>query len=173
LLGLPNAGKSTLIHAVSAARPKVADYPFTTLKPNLGVVRVDQNRSFVMADIPGLIEGAAEGAGLGHRFLKHLTRTRLILHMVDMMPLDENIDPVQEAKVLVAELRKFDETLYQKPRWLVLNKVDMLPEDRRERICGDFIHKLGWNEKSFIISALTGEGCNALTYAIMEHLEQY
>jgi GTPase len=173
LLGLPNAGKSTLIHAVSAARPKVADYPFTTLKPNLGVVRVDQNRSFVMADIPGLIEGAAEGAGLGHRFLKHLTRTRLILHMVDMMPLDENIDPVQEAKALVAELRKFDETLYQKPRWLVLNKVDMLPEDRRERICGDFIHKLGWNEKSFIISALTGEGCNALTYAIMEHLEQY
>ena len=172
LLGLPNAGKSTLIHAVSAARPKVADYPFTTLKPNLGVVRVDQNRSFVMADIPGLIEGAAEGAGLGHRFLKHLTRTRLILHMVDMMPLDENIDPVQEAKALVAELRKYDETLYQKPRWLVLNKADMLPEDRREKICRDLIHQLGWKEKSFIISALTGEGCKALTYAIMEHLEE-
>jgi len=172
LLGLPNAGKSTLIRAVSAARPKVADYPFTTLKPNLGVVRVDQNRSFVMADIPGLIEGAAEGAGLGHRFLKHLTRTRLILHMVDMVPLDENIDTVQEAKALVAELSKYDEMLYQKPRWLVLNKVDMLPEDRREKICRDFIHKLGWKEKSFIISALTGEGCKALTYAIMEHLEQ-
>lgn len=172
LLGLPNAGKSTLIRAVSAARPKVADYPFTTLKPNLGVVRVDQNRSFVMADIPGLIEGAAEGAGLGHRFLKHLTRTRLILHMVDMVPLDENIDPVQEAKTLVAELGKYDETLYQKPRWLVLNKVDMLPEDRREQICSDFIGKLGWKEKSFAISALTGKGCKALTYAIMEHLEQ-
>lgn len=172
LLGLPNAGKSTLIRAVSAARPKVADYPFTTLKPNLGVVRVDQNRSFVMADIPGLIEGAAEGAGLGHRFLKHLTRTRLILHLVDMVPLDENIDPVQEAKALVAELSKYDETLYQKPRWLVLNKVDMLPEDRREQICSDFIGKLGWKEKSFAISALTGKGCKALTYAIMEHLEQ-
>jgi len=172
LLGLPNAGKSTLIRAVSAARPKVADYPFTTLKPNLGVVRVNQNRSFVMADIPGLIEGAAEGAGLGHRFLKHLTRTRLILHMVDMLPMDENIDPVQEVKALVAELSKYDETLYQKPRWLVLNKVDMLPEDKREKICNDFIHKLGWKEKSFIISALTGEGCKALTYAIMEHLEQ-
>ncbi len=172
LLGLPNAGKSTLIRAVSAARPKVADYPFTTLKPNLGVVRVDQNRSFVMADIPGLIEGAAEGAGLGHRFLKHLTRTRLILHMVDMVPLDENIDPVQEAKALVAELSKYDETLYQKPRWLVLNKVDMLPEDRREQICSDFIRKLGWKEKSFAVSALTGKGCKALTYAIMEHLEQ-
>ena len=172
LLGLPNAGKSTLIRAVSAARPKVADYPFTTLKPNLGVVRVDQNRSFVMADIPGLIEGAAEGAGLGHRFLKHLTRTRLILHLVDMVPLDENIDPVQEAKALVAELSKYDETLYQKPRWLVLNKVDMLPEDRREQICSDFIGKLGWKEKSFALSALTGKGCKALTYAIMEHLEQ-
>ena len=172
LLGLPNAGKSTLIRAVSAARPKVADYPFTTLKPNLGVVRVDQNRSFVMADIPGLIEGAAEGAGLGHRFLKHLTRTRLILHLVDMVPLDENIDPVQEAKALVAELSKYDETLYQKPRWLVLNKVDMLPEDRREQICSDFIRKLGWKEKSFAVSALTGKGCKALTYAIMEHLEQ-
>lgn len=172
LLGLPNAGKSTLIRAVSAARPKVGDYPFTTLKPNLGVVRVDQNRSFVMADIPGLIEGAAEGAGLGHRFLKHLTRTRLILHMVDIMPLDENVDPVQAVMALGTELAKYDETLYQKPRWLVLNKVDMLPGDRREKICSDFIHKLGWKEKSFIISALTGEGCKALTYAIMEHLEQ-
>ena len=172
LLGMPNAGKSTLIHAISAARPKVADYPFTTLIPNLGVVRVDQNRSFVMADVPGLIKGAAEGAGLGHRFLKHLTRTRLILHVVDMMPLDEAIDPVREAKALVAELKKYDETLYQKPRWLVLNKVDMLPEDRREKICGDFVHKLDWKGKSFIISALTGEGCKTLTYAIMEYLVQ-
>jgi GTPase len=172
LLGMPNAGKSTLIRAVSAARPKVADYPFTTLIPNLGVIRVDQNRSFVMADIPGLIEGAAEGAGLGHRFLKHLTRTRLILHVVDMMPLDEDIDPVKEAKALVAELRKYDKTLYQKPRWLVMNKVDRISEDKREEICVSFVEKLGWKDKSFMISALTGEGCKALTYAIMEHIEQ-
>ena len=172
LLGMPNAGKSTLIHAVSAARPKVADYPFTTLHPNLGMVRVDQNRSFVMADIPGLIEGAAEGAGLGHRFLKHLVRTRLLLHLVDVAPLDESIDPVREAKAIVKELRKYDESLYQKPRWLVLNKTDMLPADEREKICKKLIRSLGWKGKSFIISALTGEGCKELTYAIMEHLEQ-
>ena len=172
LLGMPNAGKSTLIRAVSAARPKVADYPFTTMHPNLGMVRVDQNRSFVMADIPGLIEGAAEGAGLGHRFLKHLTRTRLLLHIVDMAPLDENIDPVREAKAIVKELRKYDEALYQKPRWLVLNKADLLPENEREKICKKFIRSLGWKGKSFTISALSGEGCKALTYAIMEHLEQ-
>ncbi len=172
LLGMPNAGKSTLIRAVSAARPKVADYPFTTLHPNLGMVRVDQNRSFVMADIPGLIEGAAEGAGLGHRFLKHLVRTRLLLHLVDVAPLDESIDPVREAKAIVQELRKYDESLYQKPRWLVLNKTDMLPADEREKICKKLIRSLGWKGKSFIISALTGEGCKELTYAIMEHLEQ-
>jgi GTP-binding protein len=172
LLGMPNAGKSTLIRAVSAARPKVADYPFTTMHPNLGMVRVDQNRSFVMADIPGLIEGAAEGAGLGHRFLKHLTRTRLLLHIVDMAPLDENIDPVREAKAIVEELRKYEEALYQKPRWLVLNKTDLLPEDEREKICKKFIRSLGWKGKSFTISALSGEGCRALTYAIMEYLEQ-
>ena len=172
LLGMPNAGKSTLIRAVSAARPKVADYPFTTLHPNLGMVRVDQNRSFVMADIPGLIEGAAEGAGLGHRFLKHLARTRLLLHLVDVAPLDENIDPVREAKAIVKELRKYDESLFQKPRWLVLNKTDMLPADEREKICKKLIRSLGWKGKSFIISALTGEGCKELTYAIMEHLEQ-
>jgi GTP-binding protein len=172
LLGMPNAGKSTLIRAVSAARPKVADYPFTTLHPNLGMVRVDQNRSFVMADIPGLIEGAAEGAGLGHRFLKHLVRTRLLLHLVDVAPLDESIDPVREAKAIVKELRKYDESLYQKPRWLVLNKTDMLPADEREKICKKLIRGLGWKGKSFIISALTGEGCKELTYAIMEHLEQ-
>jgi GTP-binding protein len=171
LLGMPNAGKSTLIRAVSAARPKVADYPFTTMHPNLGVVRVDENRSFVMADIPGLIEGAAEGAGLGHRFLKHLARTRLLLHVVDVAPLDDNIDPVREANAIVEELRKFDEALYRKPRWLVLNKADMLPENDRDRLCREFIRNLGWDEKSFVVSALTGEGCKELTYAIMEYLE--
>ena len=172
LLGMPNAGKSTLIRAVSAARPKVADYPFTTLYPNLGMVRVDQNRSFVMADIPGLIEGAAEGTGLGHRFLKHLTRTRLLLHVVDVVPLDENTDPVHEAQALVKELQKYDDALSQKPRWLVLNKTDMLPEEQREEICGEFIRKLGWKGQCFTISALTGEGCKLLTYAIMNYLEQ-
>ncbi len=172
LLGMPNAGKSTLIRAVSAARPKVADYPFTTLQPNLGMVRVDQNRSFVMADIPGLIEGAAEGVGLGHRFLKHLTRTRLLLHVIDMMPLDENTDPVHEAQALVEELRKYDESLFQKPRWLVLNKTDMLPDDQRADTCDQFLRQLGWDGKYFIISALSGEGCKLLTYAIMDYLEQ-
>jgi GTP-binding protein len=172
LLGLPNAGKSTLIRAVSAARPKVADYPFTTLHPNLGMVRVDQNRSFVMADIPGLIEGAAEGAGLGHRFLKHLARTRLLLHLVDIAPVDESINPVRDAKAIVKELMKYDEFLYQKPRWLVLNKTDMLPEGDREKICKKFIRSLGWKGKTFIISALTNEGCKELTYAIMESLEK-
>ena len=172
LLGLPNAGKSTLIRAVSAARPKVADYPFTTLHPNLGMVRVDQNRSFVMADIPGLIEGAAEGAGLGHRFLKHLARTRLLLHLVDIAPVDESINPVRDAKAIVKELMKYDESLYQKPRWLVLNKTDMHPEGDREKICKKFIRSLGWEGKTFIISALTNEGCKELTYAIMEGLEK-
>ncbi|MDN5752565.1 MAG: GTPase ObgE [Nitrosospira sp.] len=172
LLGMPNAGKSSLIRAVSAARPKVADYPFTTMHPNLGMVRVDQNRSFVMADIPGLIEGAAEGAGLGCRFLKHLTRTRLLLHVVDVAPLDENVDPVREAKAIIEELRKYDEFLYRKPRWLVLNKTDLLPENEREKICKKFIRSLRWKGRSFTISALADEGCKALTYAIMAHLEQ-
>ena len=171
LLGMPNAGKSTLIRAVSAARPKVADYPFTTLHPNLGVVRVDENRSFVVADIPGLIEGAAEGAGLGHQFLRHLARTRLLLHLVDIAPLDAGADPVKDAKAIVKELRKYDETLYRKPRWLVLNKADMLAPGLREKTAKKFVKDLGWKGKSFIISALTGEGCKALTYAIMEHLE--
>jgi GTPase len=173
LLGMPNAGKSTLIRAVSAARPKVADYPFTTLKPNLGVIRIDHNRSFVMADIPGLIEGAAEGAGLGHQFLKHLSRTRLLLHLVDMAPYDEHADPFQAAQAVIAELRKYDESLYSKPRWLVLNKVDMLPEEQREQICQAFIRKLNWADKYFMISALTGEGCRQLTYEIMDYLEQH
>jgi len=171
LLGMPNAGKSTLIRAVSAARPKVADYPFTTLHPNLGVVRVDTNRSFVMADIPGLIEGAAEGAGLGHRFLKHLTRTRLLLHVVDIAPMDEAVDPVREARAILNELKKYDPALYQKPRFLVLNKTDMLPPEEGEKICKDFIRRLRWKEKTFIISALTGVGCKELIYAIMGYLE--
>ncbi|PSJ16824.1 Obg family GTPase CgtA [Nitrosomonas supralitoralis] len=172
LLGMPNAGKSTLIRAVSAARPKVADYPFTTLQPNLGVVRVDHNRSFVMADIPGLIEGAAEGIGLGHRFLKHLTRTRLLLHVIDMTPLNAETDLVHEAQALVKELQKYDASLYQKPRWLVLNKTDMMPEEKRDELCRQFVDNLEWEEKYFIISALTGDGCKHLTYAIMEYLEQ-
>ncbi len=172
LLGMPNAGKSTLIRAISSARPKVADYPFTTLYPNLGMVRVDHNRSFVMADIPGLIEKAAEGAGLGHQFLKHLTRTRLLLHIVDIAPLDNNTDPVCDAKAIMMELKKYDELLYQKPRWLVLNKVDMLTQDETKKVCMRFIHSLGWEGKSFIISAISGTGCRELTCAIMEHLEQ-
>ena len=172
LLGMPNAGKSTLIRAISSARPKVADYPFTTLYPNLGMVRVDHNRSFVMADIPGLIEKAAEGAGLGHQFLKHLTRTRLLLHIVDIAPLDDSTDPVCDANAIMIELKKYDELLYQKPRWLVLNKADMLTKDESKKICMKFIHSLGWKGKSFIISALSGKGCRELTYAIMEHLEQ-
>ena len=173
LLGMPNAGKSTFIRAVSAARPKVADYPFTTLHPNLGMVRVDHNRSFVVADIPGLIEGAAEGAGLGHQFLRHLSRTRLLLHFVDIAPFDPDADPVAEARALVNELKKYDAALYEKPRWLILNKVDLLAADARVGRAESFIDDLGWQGKSFIISALTGEGCKELTYAIMEYLEQH
>lgn len=172
LLGMPNAGKSTFIRAVSAARPKVADYPFTTLHPNLGVVRVDHDRSFVIADIPGLIEGAAEGAGLGHQFLRHLQRTSVLLHLVDIAPFDEAVDPVAEARAIVGELKKYDESLYQKPRWLILNKMDMLPEDERAQRKQEFIKQLGWEGKCFIISALSGEGCKEVTYAIMEFLEQ-
>lgn len=172
LLGLPNAGKSTLIRAVSAARPKVADYPFTTLYPNLGVVRVDTSRSFVMADIPGLIEGAAQGAGLGHRFLKHLSRTRLLLHVIDVAPFDDSVDPVQTARALADELRQFDESLYHKPRWLVFNKADLLPAAEREAACQRLLDGLAWTDRWFVISALTGEGCQALIYAIMQYLEQ-
>ena len=169
LLGMPNAGKSTFIRSVSAAKPKVADYPFTTLHPNLGVVRVDTNRSFVIADIPGLIEGAAEGAGLGHQFLRHLARTRLLLHLVDLAPFDDNVNPVQEARAIVEELRKYDESLYNKPRWLVLNKIDML-EDAEART-EYFVRELGWEGRCFAISAINGAGCKELTYAIMDHLE--
>ncbi len=171
LLGLPNAGKSTFIRAVSAARPKVADYPFTTLHPNLGVVRVDSERSFVMADIPGLIEGAAEGAGLGHQFLRHLQRTRLLLHLVDIGSYWEGSDPVQGARAIVEELRKYDLTLYQKPRWLVLNKVDLLPEDERAARIEDFVRAYGWDGPVYAISALKGTGCQALSYAVMDYLQ--
>ena len=172
LLGMPNAGKSTFIRAVSAARPKVADYPFTTLHPQLGVVRADMNRSFVVADIPGLIEGAAEGAGLGHQFLRHLARTRLLLHLVDLAPFDPAADSVRDAKAIVSELRKFDEALYRKPRWVVLNKADLLEPRERGAAAKRFLSRFGWKGKSFIISALTGEGCRELVHAIASYLEQ-
>jgi GTP-binding protein len=172
LLGMPNAGKSTLIRALSAARPKVADYPFTTLAPSLGVVRADMNRSFVLADIPGLIEGAAEGAGLGHQFLRHLARTRLLLHLVDIAPVDESVDPVREAKAIVQELKKYDEALYRKPRWMVLNKIDAIAASERAGAARRILKGLGWKGKSFIISALTGEGCRELAFAVMDHLER-
>jgi GTP-binding protein len=171
LLGMPNAGKSTFIRAVSAARPKVADYPFTTLHPNLGVVRVDNNRSFVIADIPGLIEGAAEGAGLGHQFLRHLARTRLLLHIIDIAPFDAATDPVAEARAIVNELKKYDEALFDKPRWVVLNKADLLAADEQAQRVQQFLADFGWRDKSFIISALSSAGCKELIYAIMAHLD--
>ncbi len=170
LLGMPNAGKSTFIRSVSAARPKVADYPFTTLHPNLGVVRVDHDKSFVIADIPGLIEGAAEGAGLGHQFLRHLGRTGLLLHIVDLAPYDEGVDPVAEAQAIVEELRKYDEGLYHKPRWLVLNKLDRIPEEERDARIQDFLTRFDWHGPWFSISAIKGEGCDKLVYAIMDML---
>jgi GTP-binding protein len=170
LLGQPNAGKSTLIAAVSNARPKIADYPFTTLYPNLGVVRVAPEQSFVMADIPGLIEGASEGAGLGHQFLRHLQRTRLLLHLVDFAPLDEGVDPVAEAKAIVAELKKYDDELHSKPRWLVLNKVDMVDASERAAKVKDFVKRFKWKGPVFIISGLTREGCEDLLRAIYEHV---
>jgi len=171
LLGMPNAGKSTFIRAVSAARPKVADYPFTTLHPHLGVVRVGVDRSFVIADIPGLIEGAAEGAGLGHQFLRHLARTRLLLHIVDAAPLEAGADPARDARSIAAELKKFDTALYRKPRWLVLNKMDMLPAKERKAVAADIVRKLRWRGPSFCISALNGEGCRELGFAAMKFLE--
>jgi len=168
LLGFPNAGKSTFIRSVSAARPKVADYPFTTLHPNLGVVRVSHEKSFVIADIPGLIEGAAEGAGLGHQFLRHLARTRLLLHIVDLAPMYEGTDPVAEAHAILGELKKYDPALYEKPRWLLLNKVDLL-ENRGQAVAA-FLKAFTDYDRHFIISAINGEGCKELTYAIMDHL---
>ena len=166
LLGQPNAGKSTLITAISNARPKIADYPFTTLHPNLGVVRVAPEKSFVVADIPGLIEGAAEGAGLGHQFLRHLQRTRLLLHVVDLAPFDPAVDPVAEAKAIVGELKKYDQALHDKPRWLVLNKLDMVPADERAKRVKEFVKRYKWNGPVFEISALTREGCQPLIHAI-------
>ena len=171
LLGLPNAGKSTLIRAVSSARPKVADYPFTTLHPNLGVVRVGEFRSFVIADIPGLIEGAAEGAGLGIQFLRHLERTHLLLHLVDVAPIDES-DPVESAKIIVHELAKYNQSLLEKPRWLVLNKIDQLPDDEREQRCSEILKQLDWQGPVFYISALKKQGTETLFYAIMNFLEE-
>jgi len=170
LLGMPNAGKSTFIRAVSNARPKVADYPFTTLHPNLGVVRVGPEQSFVVADIPGLIEGAAEGAGLGHQFLRHLSRTGLLLHLVDCRPADDS-DPVRDVRAIVAELRKYDERLYRKPRWLVLNKIDLVPDDERGRLVAEFRRRLRTRGRVFAISAATGEGCRELAAEIARFLQ--
>ena len=172
LLGMPNAGKSTFITAVSNARPKIADYPFTTLHPNLGVVRVSHEKSFVIADIPGLIEGAAEGAGLGHQFLRHLSRTGLLLHIVDLAPFEATVDPVKEAKALVKELQKYDPALGDKPRWLVLNKLDVIPEEERAKRVKDFVKKFGFKGPVFEISALSHEGTQELVNAIYLHLEQ-
>lgn len=171
LLGLPNAGKSTFIRSVSAAKPKVADYPFTTLVPNLGVVSVGRYKSFVIADIPGLIEGAAEGAGLGIRFLKHLTRTRLLLHLVDMAPIDGS-DPADAAETILAELEKFSPSLMERDRWLVLNKADQLLDDEREAARAAVIERLGWEGPVFVISALEREGTEALSQAIMRYLDE-
>jgi len=179
LLGMPNAGKSTLISAISNARPKIADYPFTTLHPNLGVVRVGPSQSFVVADVPGLIEGASEGAGLGHQFLRHLQRTRLLLHLVDMAPFDDTVDPVVQAKAIVAELKKFDDELYAKPRWLVLNKLDTLEGapgskgTQRSTTIAAIKRRLKPVGPVFEISALTGEGCDVLCRAIWEHLDRH
>lgn len=170
LLGMPNAGKSTLIAAISNARPKIADYPFTTLHPNLGVVRVGPEKSFVVADVPGLIEGASEGAGLGHQFLRHLQRTRVLLHLVDMAPFDDAVDPVAQAKAIALELKKFDPALYDKPRWLVLNKLDMVPADEREALVKDTVKRLRYKGPVFEISALTREGCERLVQSVYQHL---
>lgn len=172
LLGMPNAGKSTFLRAVSDARPKVADYPFTTLHPHLGVVRIEEGRSFVVADIPGLIEGAAEGAGLGHQFLRHLSRTRILLHLVDMVPLEPDADPAEGVKALEAELKKFSPALAKRERWLVLNKMDLLPEDEREMRVKQVLKKLKWKRPVYRISAINGEGCRALTMDLMRQLEQ-
>ncbi|MHB0777325.1 Obg family GTPase CgtA [Halomonas sp. WWR20] len=171
LLGMPNAGKSTLIRAVSAAKPKVANYPFTTLVPNLGVVKLGTHQHFVMADVPGLIEGASEGAGLGLRFLKHLTRTRLLLHVVDVAPFDDS-DPVEVTQAIARELEQFSQTLAARPRWLVLNKLDLLPEEEREARANDIVERLGWEGPVFRIAAISGEGTDALVQAAYRWLTE-
>ncbi len=168
LLGLPNAGKSTFIAAVSNARPKIADYPFTTLHPQLGVVRAAQGRSFVVADIPGLIEGAAEGAGLGHQFLRHLQRTRLLLHLIDVAPPDPDADPVRDARAIVAELKKYDAELAAKPRWLLINKIDLLPLEEREARVAAIVRRLRHKGPVFAISAVTREGLEPLVQRIAQ-----
>jgi GTP-binding protein len=173
LLGLPNAGKSTLIRAVSAARPKVADYPFTTLHPNLGVVSVGPGRSFVMADIPGLIEGAADGAGLGIRFLKHLQRTRVLLHLIDIAPPDPEADPVKDARTIVAELKKFAADLAEKERWLVINKIDLLEPKEAEKRAKEIVRRLRWKGPLHMISGATGAGTDELKQAVMRYLEEH
>ncbi|MFA0414328.1 Obg family GTPase CgtA [Vibrio renipiscarius] len=172
MLGLPNAGKSTFIRAVSAAKPKVADYPFTTLIPSLGVVSVVPEKSFVVADIPGLIEGAADGAGLGIRFLKHLERCRVLLHMIDIMPVDQS-DPIQNALTIIDELEQYSEKLAGKPRWLVFNKVDLMPEEEADEIIQGILDALGWEEDFFKVSALNRMGTKELCFKLadfMEHL---
>ncbi len=171
LLGMPNAGKSTFIRAVSAARPKVADYPFTTLHPNLGVVSVGTHRSFVVADIPGLIEGAAEGVGLGIQFLKHLQRTRLLLHIIDVMPEPQADTAVESANKILRELQRYDEALYHKPRWLVLNKLDLLPDDESDSLCDEITSGLEWSGPVYAISAINREGVDQLCHDIMSFLE--
>ena len=171
LLGLPNAGKSTLISAVSNARPRIADYPFTTLHPNLGVVRVGPEQSFVIADLPGLVEGASEGAGLGHLFLRHLQRTRLLLHVVDLAPFDDKLDPVAQAKAIVGELKKYDQDLFDKPRWLVLNKLDMVEGEQRAKTVKDFVKRFKFKGPVFEISALTREGCEPLIRAAYQFIQ--
>ncbi len=173
LLGLPNAGKSTLVTSVSNARPKIADYPFTTLHPNLGVVRVAPEQSFVIADLPGLIEGASDGAGLGHRFLRHLQRTRLLLHVVDMALFDDDADPVKQVRAIVAELKKYDPKLHAKPRWLVLNKMDMVPAEQRSQRVSDLVRRLRWKGPVFEISALAREGLSPLTRACYDHVASF
>jgi len=172
LLGMPNAGKSTLISSMSQARPRIADYPFTTLHPNLGVVRVGRLQSFVMADIPGLIEGASEGAGLGIQFLKHLQRTRLLLHLVDIAPIDPSVEPAKEVQAIARELERFSSELAEKPRWLVINKTDLLAEDDLEVAREMLLEELGWEGPVFEVSAATGAGTEALGHAVIQALEE-
>ena len=173
LLGAPNAGKSTLLSAVSNARPKVADYPFTTLFPHLGVVRQEAGKGFVIADLPGLIEGAADGAGLGHRFLRHVSRTRLLLHVIDVAPLDSDVDPVVQARAIAAELRKYDPKLARRPRWYVLNKMDLIPVEEREAHIATLRRRLRTKALMYPISAATSEGCRDLMWAVQRFLEEH